>query len=222
VGPGRGSGQRRPSNGGCAECRRAGPADLPGAPNCRGRGRRERSPHPAGDGSSARSLLVAVRSGAHRSMKIQGALSGVVSHVTPVAGRATSGEGARAADCRAALGGARTIGALPAVVNGRVRAVDDRDPGRRSPAPGPPVQEMERASACRSWKIGDRRADFPPAAGGSCRLRKITGEPAGFPRTACSGPTVCRAAAVRGTRDVQGVTNRRGVRSFVAFRALLA
>jgi hypothetical protein len=58
VGPGRGSGQRRPSNGGCAECRRAGPADLPGAPNCRGRGRRERSPHPAGDGSSARSLLV--------------------------------------------------------------------------------------------------------------------------------------------------------------------
>ena len=54
------------------------------------------------------------------------------------------------------------------------------------PAPG---HAMEGSRACILWKIGDRRADFPPDAGCTRALQKITPRPTGFPRTACSGPS---------------------------------
>ena len=91
-----------------------------------------------------------------------------------------------------------------------------RFPADRSPVPG-----MERVRARRSWKIGDCRADFPRGAGGTRSLRKMTARPVGFPRNGCSRAAAGEdgsRAAVRGNRDMHGVTNCRGARSFVTLR----
>jgi hypothetical protein len=184
-------------------------------------------------------------SGPQRSMKIQGPVSGVLSHVTAVPGQTTAGEGSRATDrprrWGGASGGAVACGGQrqspccgwsrprprtstdrccrcaspPDIQPTMKRRGDGAHPILTSPPTGPRVRGMERARACQSWKIGDCRADFPPAAGGARRLRKMTARPAGFPRNACS-----RAAAAddvsqvagRGNRDMHSVTNSRGAR----------